>query len=113
MRLLIVLMFLVTTPALARDDGRYANSPLREWFNGLSSEGGGSCCSNADGLSLKDVDWDIKEGHYRVRIESIWYDVPDKNVVKGPNRLGPAVVWPIKDAVGNVKIRCFLPGAMG
>jgi hypothetical protein len=40
----------------ARDlDGRYANSPLNSWFDGLAS-GKGLCCSFADGVSVQDVD---------------------------------------------------------
>ena len=51
----------------ARDDGRFANSPLKLWFDRLAS-GKGLCCSFADGVSVQDVDWDTQDGHYRVRI---------------------------------------------
>ena len=34
------LMALLATSALARDDGRYANSPLKPWFESLHSEYG-------------------------------------------------------------------------
>ena len=38
----------------ARDlDGRYANSPLKPWFDHLAS-GRGLCCSMADGESVAD-----------------------------------------------------------
>lgn len=37
--------------AFARDDGRYANSALKPWFDGLRS-GKGPCCSDADGYAL-------------------------------------------------------------
>ena len=40
---LLGLMALATS-ALARDDGRYANSPLKPWFESLHSEYG-QCCS--------------------------------------------------------------------
>jgi len=54
----------------ARDlDGRYANSPLKQWFDNLAS-GKGLCCSMADGESVADLDWESKDGHYRVRIEN-------------------------------------------
>lgn len=96
--------------AVAHDDGRYANSPLKAWFNSLSSEGGGACCSFADGYSIQDVDWETRGGHYRVRVEGEWLDVPDDRVVKGANRLGPAVVWPYLES-GKRAVRCFLPGA--
>ncbi|MGN1288938.1 MAG: hypothetical protein ACI4XG_20485, partial [Bradyrhizobium sp.] len=38
----------MASPTLARDDGRYANSPLKPWFESLHS-GYGQCCSDADG----------------------------------------------------------------
>ena len=40
----------------ARDDGRFANSPLKEWFDRLASRNG-LCCAFADGVSVQDVDW--------------------------------------------------------
>jgi hypothetical protein len=101
--------------AVARDvDGRYANSPLHGWFESLRS-GKGPCCSDADGTALSDVDWEAKDGHYRVRIEGQWWDVPDEAVIKEPNRAGRTMVWPVYfravDAL-RVEIRCFMPGTM-
>ena len=96
--------------ALARDDGRYANSPLKSWFDSLKS-GKGPCCSDADGSAVSDVDWESKDGHYRVRLEGQWVDVPDDAVITEPNRVGRTMVWPIKGTVG-ITIRCFLPGSM-
>jgi hypothetical protein len=95
--------------ALARDDGRYANEPLKEWFERLAS-GKGACCSFADGVSVTDVEWDMQGGHYRVLLDGVWMDVPDMAVVTEPNRYGQAVVWPFMDGLGNIHIRCFLPG---
>jgi hypothetical protein len=43
----------------ARDGGRFANSPLKEWFDRLASRNG-LCCSFADGVSVEDVDWDTR-----------------------------------------------------
>jgi hypothetical protein len=105
-----------------RDDGRYANSPLKAWFDKLAS-GKGLCCSFADGFSIKDVDWDTHQRAdgsvgYRVRLDGEWTDVPDSAVVAEPNRFGAAVVWPIgkpgaysRDEHGVIQIRCFMPGA--
>ena len=45
----------------ARDNGQFTNSPLKQWFDKLAS-GKGLCCSFADGVSVKDVDWDAQEG---------------------------------------------------
>ncbi|WP_340054558.1 hypothetical protein, partial [Pseudomonas sp. JAI120] len=63
-----VLVFGALVQVMARDtDGRYAASPLKPWFDSLRS-GRGPCCSDADGYAISDVDWEIKDGHYRVRI---------------------------------------------
>ena len=96
--------------ALVRDDGRYANSPLKSWFDRLAS-GNGLCCSFADGFRVDDVDWDTQDGHYRVRLHGEWIAVPDNAVVTEPNKFGPAVVWPYMGTDGLTQIRCFLPGA--
>lgn len=103
---------ILTTTAGARDvDGRYAGSPLKEWFDGLRSKGGGSCCSDADGTALSGIDWDTKDGHYRVRIDGAWIDVPDDTVITEPNRAGRTMVWPFY-LNGRPTIRCFMPGSM-
>ena len=82
---LAALTFCLTTivmpgQLIARDDGRFANSPLKPWFDSLAS-GNGLCCSFADGFSVQDVDWDTQDGHYRVRIYGQWIMVPDAAVV--------------------------------
>jgi hypothetical protein len=94
----------------ARDGGRFANSPLKEWFDRLASKNG-LCCAFADGVSVQDVDWDTQDGHYRVRMQGEWIEVPDAAVITEPNRFGPAVAWPYNDRYGNTQIRCFMPGA--
>src|SRR5215468_5363886 len=84
---LAFLAFCLTTLApgelVARDDGRFAGSPLKEWFDHLGSKNG-LCCAFADGVSVQDVDWDTQEGHYRVRIYGKWFVVPDEAVVTEP-----------------------------
>src|SRR6516162_5537614 len=89
----VVLLVGFGSSAVARDDGRYANDPLKDWFDHLASDKG-MCCSFADGFSVSDVDWDMQDGHYRVLLHGEWIDVPETAVVTGPNRYGPAVVWP-------------------
>lgn len=102
--------------ARGRDlDGRYAGSPLKPWFDSLKS-GKGACCSDADGSAVSDADWDTKDGHYRVRLEDQWIDVPDDAVLTEPNRAGRTMVWPVRvrglDGIATFDIRCFLPGSM-
>lgn len=38
----LILLTLLCAPAFARDDGRYAQSPLKPWFDSLKS-GKGPC----------------------------------------------------------------------
>ena len=105
-----VFVLIHITSAHSMDDGRYANSALKPWFDSLKSKKG-MCCSFADGLSIKDVDWDTKDNHYRVRLDGEWYDVPPDAVIEEPNKFGPAVVWPYKYGTEKWQIRCFIPGA--
>jgi hypothetical protein len=107
---LLASVSVLTGHAVARDDGRYAGSPLKPWFDSLKS-GKGPCCSDADGSAVADVDWESKDGHYRVRLEGQWIDVPEDAVITEPNRAGRTMVWPVKDSLG-ISIRCFLPGSM-
>ncbi len=100
----------IPTQLLARDDGRFADSPLKAWFDKLAS-GKGLCCSFADGVTVEDVDWDTQDGRYRVRLAGRWIVVPDAALVTEPNRFGRAVVWPYQDGTGTTQIRCFIPGS--
>ena len=108
--LVVALLVGLSDLAFARDDGRYANDPLKYWFDNLTSSNG-KCCSEADGLSVSDVEWDAEEGHYRVLLHGEWVNVPNSSVVTEPNRDGPAVVWLYMDSNGNIYIRCSLPRA--
>lgn len=103
-----LLLCLFVSPVVAKDNGQYANSPLKAWFDHLAS-GKGLCCSFADGKSVEDVDWDTQNGHYIVRIYGAWVPVPDDAVIAEPNKLGQTVVWPFKDENGITQIRCFMP----
>jgi hypothetical protein len=106
----VVLVAAFIGTAQARDDGRYSQSPLKPWFDSLKS-GKGPCCSDADGFAVSDPDWESRSGHYVVRIDNQWIDVPDDAVITEPNRVGRTMVWPIKGSLG-ISIRCFLPGSM-
>jgi hypothetical protein len=46
----------------------HSRPELNSWFEGLKSRKG-PCCSGADGTALSDADWDVRDGHYRVRIQ--------------------------------------------
>ena len=118
----------------------------KDYFNGLTnSEPGGSegavgkpCCSFADGLRLEDPDWtggveikgekcvyaiDDERNHrtgskYCVKLDGVWYVVPDVALVQQPNRVGTAEVWPMMSSpqggpVVVTRIQCFMPGTLG
>lgn len=94
-------------------------APGKAWWDGLAS-GKGLCCSFADGVSIKDVDWGTEQTTdaggkvsvvYWVVIEGQKIAVPPDAVVTQPNTFGPAVVWPTRDGGGRWTVRCFLPGA--
>lgn len=103
-------LVMLATSAPARDDGRYANSPLKEWFESLSSDFG-PCCSDADGYMVADIDWESDHGHYRVRIDGEWVMVPDGAVVTQPNKTGRTMVWKYY-IDGHPRVRCFMRGTM-
>lgn len=105
----VIVMALISA-LFAKDDGRFADSPLKPWFDSLASKKG-LCCSFADGRTVDDPDIDMDGAHYRVRIDGHWIGVPDEAIIEKPNRYGRAVVWPYTDAAGTIQIRCFMPGA--
>jgi hypothetical protein len=109
---LAIVLLALASDGHARDRGQFANSnpELKSWFEGLKS-GKGPCCSDADGTAVSDVDWESSNGHYRVRLEGEWIDVPDEAVITEPNRIGRTMVWPLRGYMG-VSIRCFMPGSM-
>jgi len=80
-------------PALAHDPSR---PELNTWFDQLASKKG-SCCSLTDGETVADPDWESKDGHYRVRLDGKWIDVPDDALITEPNLVGRTMVWPISD----------------
>jgi hypothetical protein len=119
-------LWLMPSTAMGLDlDGRYANSPLKPWFDQLKSRNG-PCCSNADGYVVEDADWEAKNGHYRVRVPEypdskvmVWIDVPAGSVITEQNKLGRTMVWlayslPTTEGESypQIWIRCFMPGSM-
>jgi hypothetical protein len=91
---------------LARDDGRYAQSELKTWFDGLESQKG-NCCSMADGQA---TEFEIRGNHYYAPINGVMREVPDEAVIHGPNLVGVAMKWIMIGSEGEKEFRCFLPG---
>ena len=87
------------------------NGVKDEWISGLTDQRGGNCCDYADGTRLEDPDWEYDGTTYKVRLDAMWYEVPEKAIVRDTNRLGFAIVWRYRDSDNDWRIRCFLPGA--
>jgi hypothetical protein len=88
----------------------YQHPELNGWYESLHS-GKGPCCDGTGAKRVDDADWESKDGHYRVRIDGEWVDVPNEAVVPEPNRSGRTMVWPYY-LNGHPKARCFMPGSM-
>ena len=110
--LAVVLLGLASQLGHARDRGQFANAnpELRAWFNGLKSQKG-PCCSDADGSAISDADWKAATVTIAYASTASGY-APDEAVITEPNRIGRTMVWPIRDGVGGLYIRCFMPGSM-
>lgn len=106
---------IMISSAFAHDHNRPA---LDSWYESLKNENGMACCGGPkiDATTLEEIDWETKNGKYRVRIHGIWVDVPDEAVIKPPNLDGRTLVWPIiywdGGTIREIKIRCFMPGMM-
>lgn len=103
----VILLFGVVRCSHAHDHSR---PDLTPWFESLHS-GKGPCCDGSDALAIDDPDWDSANGHYRVKLEGEWVDVPDDAVITEPNRDGRALVWPYRKDGKLNQVRCFMPGA--
>jgi hypothetical protein len=108
---LAIFTVMVSIVAVGRAGAHDHDRPeLNNWYESLRS-GKGPCCDGSDAQRVDDADWESKDGHYRVRINGEWVDVPKEAVVDGPNRAGRAMVWPYYQD-GHPKPRCFMPGSM-
>jgi hypothetical protein len=51
----------------------------------------------------------VRAGAYWVPINGLWWQVPDRAIVRNAgNPLGEAVVWYVS-LRGSIEIRCFVP----
>ena len=107
---LLAAAILVPRPARGHD---HNHPELDDWYFSLRTPGGGPCCGGPkiDATTLDDVDWEVKNGRYRVRVEGQWLDVPDDKVLTEPNRARRTLVW-LHYSNGKPHVRCFLPGPL-
>src|SRR5215471_9643522 len=91
---LIAFTVMAATSTIGRAHAHdYQHPELNSWYESLHS-GKGPCCDGSDAKRVGDADWETKDGHYRVRIDGEWVDVPNDAVVPGPNLAGRTMVWP-------------------
>jgi hypothetical protein len=105
---LFVSLTFFTGAALAVDRGQFENVPddIRAWFKGVRSPAGVPCCDISDGHR---TEYDVRAGAYWVPINGLWWQVPEKAIIRNAgNPLGEAVVWYV-NLRGNIEIRCFVP----
>lgn len=107
--LLFALLIVLCIQAFAHDATR---PELDGWYHDLHAQNGAWCCEGKEATHLADTDWESKDGHYRVRIDGNWIDVPDGAVITQPNRDGRTLVWPFYINGERAGVRCFLPGSM-
>ena len=110
MIVMFIAMLVISTIRCARAHD-HQHPELNSWYKSLRSSKG-PCCDGSDATRVDDADWESKDGHYRVRIDGEWVDVPNEAVVPGPNLAGRSMVWPYY-VYGHPKARCFMPGTMG
>ena len=113
-------LLLAAAVVLVRDPtGKWAGSPLQPWFKSLRDKSGKYCCAEADGHSLDEGEWDMKNDSYRVFLQGKWIVVPDEALILGPNKFGKAMVWVWPQEMfasdgfasgGSTSILCFIPG---
>ena len=114
-----IVLLTLSCVAQAADHGQLGpTSPeIKAWANSLDNTLGEVCCSTADGWKPEEVEYEMKDNKYRVKIDGEWYDVPPYAVIKRPNMFGFPVVWYYKTWLNGIRpsilIRCFIPGAGG
>ncbi len=81
-------LLVLSAVSQARDYGQYKYVPaeIKTWIESLRDAHGVQCCATADGY--REVEWDMTGNSYRVKVENSWIVVPDRAVIKGPNRIG-------------------------
>jgi hypothetical protein len=98
----------LASTAHAFDNGQYSNVPpdIRAWFKGVIAPSGVPCCDVSDGHR---TEYDVREGNYWVPIDGLWWQVPERAIIRDRgNPVGEAVVWYVHHR-GSIVISCFVP----
>ena len=108
--LLFFALLLMPWAANARDlDGRWAASPLHDWYSQQRNQMNEVCCAEAEWFAADD--WGHEAKGYWVRVGEHRWSVPDEKMVRGMHPEGLAGVWLYP--IGTDTLRCFVPGMEG
>lgn len=104
----IIILVLAWSYAYPRDaEGKYTNSPNKEWFETQHNSLGAWCCNEADG-HIYDGDYKLNQDG-SVTIGN--FTIEGYKVLKGPNPTGHAVWWFVDASYGRITY-CFIPGPL-
>lgn len=106
--IVMFILALTLTAARAVDRGQFADVPddIRAWFKSVVSPSGVPCCDISDGHRTS---YEVRGGDYWVPIEGLWWQVPERAVIRDRgNPVGEAVVWYVHHG-GGIVISCFVP----
>jgi hypothetical protein len=106
--ILLASLSVLTSAALAFDNGQFENVPpdIRAWFKSVMAPNGVPCCDISDGHR---TEYNFREGSYWVPIEGQWMAVPAHAIIRDRgNPVGEAVVWYVHHR-GSIIISCFVP----
>lgn len=89
---MIFLCFL-SSIVLAKDDGRYANSPNKLWYETQHDQNGAWCCNTSDGEGYQG-DYTInQDGSVTLSLKTGPRTIAPYKVINVPNPTGNAVWW--------------------
>jgi hypothetical protein len=109
-----LLWSLIMVGVFARDpDGRYANSPHRNWFSAQHNSHGNQCCTNADGHEYDGRYTLNRDGSVTVEWRGKPHTIDSWKVLKDSNNpTGHAVWWYLLGPTGEPSDYCFAPGPL-
>ena len=110
--LVVALVVGLSISALARDNGRYADVPLKYWFDNLTSSNG-KCWSSQTAFRSATSSGTRRTVITACCCTSKWINVPNSSVVTEPNRYGPAVIGPpsIATVPSTLDVSCLQQNA--
>lgn len=109
----VAIAVLYSLAAQARDlDGRYSNSPYKQWFDAQRNGQGTSCCHEGDAHRYDGNYTFNPDGSVTVTVDGKPHVLPGYMVLKGANPTGSAIWWFREWSDGSRTDFCFAPGTL-